>query len=178
MGDKIERAHPRYPVGWRATFRCASWEIAAKVAIANVSRRGMFLRTKNPPACGTTVALTLELPNGDSLQLDGVVRYAVEAGATDGREAGAGVELDARHDTDLRRIEDAARNEVAARGVTASAVGRITLSGLPALDEPALGTSGPMPTPKAEGSSPPVTANPPPPPHTSLLYSVHRRRRK
>lgn len=150
----------------------------------------MFLRTKHPPASGTTVELTLELPDGNSLRLDGVVRYAVEDGAPDGRVAGAGVELDARHDVELSRLEDAARNEQASREIVAGTLGRITLTMPPLpLDNDAVGTGPPIVVPTMASASAqrprtqppepePVMIPPPLPVESSTSYSMHKPRRK
>ena len=67
------RQHPRYDVDWRVTLKCPDWHHAGRVAASNASRQGMFLLTSRPPKVGTSVELTILLPNGQELTLRGRV---------------------------------------------------------------------------------------------------------
>ena len=89
----ILRADPRHPVTWKASIRCADWQAVERVAVINLSKGGMFVRTDHPPALGTPVEVVLVLPDGREERLQGIVRHHGGAGSP-GSMAGVGVEID------------------------------------------------------------------------------------
>jgi molecular chaperone DnaK len=108
--DKLLRVHERYPANWQADLRCESWAMVEHLSTVNVSKGGMFLRSKQPPEIGTTVQITLHLPDGDRLVLRGVVRHVkLNQGTGPGAPTGIGVEVDTRHRNELRALTEIAR---------------------------------------------------------------------
>lgn len=61
---------------------------------ANVSRKGVFIRTSHPLAVGEKVRLRLQLPEGDApFALDGVVKWVCTVRDKDRHPPGMGVEF-------------------------------------------------------------------------------------
>lgn len=134
--DPRTRAHPRFGVAWRVTWKCGDWKSAAHVAAANFSRGGMFLRSEQPPDVGTPVELTIELPNGMRLHVVGTVRHVVDAARArvEGRAPGAGVTFEEASEADLAVLEYVASTEGVNALAKKPAVGRLaqgTLDNLP-----------------------------------------------
>lgn len=79
------RSAPRYDAQFEVTF--ASKSEYLKEYTTNISRGGMFVKTKQPPPQGTTVSLTLKVPeSAQALTINVVVVHAVspEAGPVPG----------------------------------------------------------------------------------------------
>jgi molecular chaperone DnaK len=105
-----DRKHTRFKIDWRVTLSCDDWPAAARVAASNASRGGVFLLTDKPPPIGKIVELTIQLPDAGTLKLQGTVVHVVsqEQAAAEGRGAGIGVRIDARHEMDLVLLESMA----------------------------------------------------------------------
>ena len=97
---------PRYDVSWRARLNCPDWGFAVRIAALNASQSGLFLGTLKSPAPGTRVELSLALPNGKDLHLRGTVCRVVtpEQALSRGDSPGAGIQIDAEHDADMREV--------------------------------------------------------------------------
>jgi actin-like ATPase involved in cell morphogenesis/Tfp pilus assembly protein PilZ len=91
--------------------------MAGRLAAANASRGGLFLYTTKIPPIGTEVELSVQLPDGTRLALQGKVQHVVtaEQAAVQGGGAGIGVKFDAQHENDLLLLEQMA--EAAERAV-------------------------------------------------------------
>lgn len=97
------RHDPRQSVVWRGTVKFGAWSQVAQVA--NVSRRGLFLKTSTPPPVGSEVEVVLECPDGQRLVVRGVVRHrwlADDTGAI--VSSGAGIEIHAACSLELERL--------------------------------------------------------------------------
>ncbi len=81
--------------------------MAGRLAAANASRGGLFLYTTKIPPIGTAVELTVQLPDGTRLSLQGTVQHVVtaEQAAEAGGGAGIGVKFDDQHQSDLLLLE-------------------------------------------------------------------------
>ena len=92
------REDPRLALALEANLRCADWKNAERIATINVSRGGMFLRTARNVQVGARALLTLQLPDGSSLDLGATVRHVTRAAeGGEGRPAGVGVQILPEH---------------------------------------------------------------------------------
>jgi len=68
--------------------------MAGRLAAANASRGGLFLYTSKIPPIGTAVELTIQLPDGSRLALQGTVQHVLtaEQAAESGRARAEGDE--------------------------------------------------------------------------------------
>ena len=104
------REDPRLALALEANLRCADWQNAERIATINVSRGGMFLRTARPVKVGARVQLTIQLPDGSSLELGATVRHVSQAGDVgEGRPGGVGVQILPEHRNELRALVEIAR---------------------------------------------------------------------
>jgi len=116
--DTSKPLHPReerHEVHWRVQLRCADWRYAARVVALNASRAGVFIATSKPPEVGSTVELTLQLPDGSDLKVSGTVQHIVSPERALGMKCspGVGVRIDPRHQLDLSLLEQMALQEIA-----------------------------------------------------------------
>jgi molecular chaperone DnaK len=95
------RAFERFPVDWEALVQCSDWGSAERIAAANVSRGGMFLRTERRLEPGARVKIVMRLPEGADVVLLASVRH--------GQSGGVGVEVDATHRNELLALVEIAR---------------------------------------------------------------------
>ncbi|MBK6847993.1 MAG: Hsp70 family protein [Proteobacteria bacterium] len=113
MSDQRERRDPRYPVTWAVSIRAADWLEVQQLSTENVSRGGLFIRTRSQAAPGTRLQIELTLPDGTVFPADGEVIHciAAERARAEGVAAGIGVRFDARHAVDLYLLETAAAGQ-------------------------------------------------------------------
>jgi Tfp pilus assembly protein PilZ len=109
--DDNRRTAPRFPLDLQATLRCPNWQTAERIATANVSRGGMFLRTERPPAIGAKIQVTLELPDGRLVEVQSVVRHIVapEEAKRRGRAPGVGVQTLPEYTNEFKALVEIAR---------------------------------------------------------------------
>jgi hypothetical protein len=98
MGASLDRRDHRYQVRLSATLIARHGETA--LVTGDVSYRGVFLRTDDPPARRRLVRVRLELPPepgevtaGMPLAVDGMVANVIPPGDPGGRAPGAGIEF-------------------------------------------------------------------------------------
>ena len=105
------RSEERFPLDVQASVRCRDWKMAEKVATANVSKGGMFIRSTQAVEVGKPVEVTLQLPDGDELVLHGTVRHSFgpEEAAARGRPAGMGVAIGEVHQPKLQALIEISR---------------------------------------------------------------------
>jgi uncharacterized protein (TIGR02266 family) len=100
------RKDTRFPISRPVKIRCSNWDQAATVYTRDVSRGGIFLRSENPVEVGTPITVTLVLPDGNEISLEGEVAYALPKERAGPKGPGIGVrfrELDGEVKT---RFED------------------------------------------------------------------------
>ncbi|HEY1406807.1 MAG TPA: TIGR02266 family protein [Spirochaetota bacterium] len=71
----------------------------------NLSDGGVFISTPDPIAPGTELELSLKLPNGEFLNVTGIVRWTRDEGP-EGEPAGMGVEFATITDSDVEKIRE------------------------------------------------------------------------
>lgn len=103
------RVFERFPVDWQATVQCADWTVAERIAAANVSRGGMFLRTDRTFAVGARVEVTLKLPDASHVVMLASVRHLQAGDPASKLAAGVGIEVDAKHRNELCALVEIAR---------------------------------------------------------------------
>src|SRR5262245_26769489 len=118
MPDRSDRGGPkdraqRFPAEFRISVACREWSQVEKLATANASRTGLFIRAQKAPRVGAHLTLELELPDGNRLDLVGTVVHVVslDMARARGIPAGFGVKLLTEHDPDLVLLESMAHAE-------------------------------------------------------------------
>jgi Tfp pilus assembly protein PilZ len=98
------RAVPRWSM--QATLDGASEDALYAGLSYDVATGGIFVATYDHPPIGARVDMTLTLPDGEELSLDGVVRWIRDGiDASDGLPAGCGVECKGMPIRVLRTLE-------------------------------------------------------------------------
>lgn len=67
------RAHDRHPVTWAVD--CVADDTFLYASITNISEMGIFVRTTEPLAVGTEIALTFAPPGAEAFELRGTVQW-------------------------------------------------------------------------------------------------------
>ncbi len=70
----------------------------------NLSDGGMFISTPDPIAPGTELELSLKLPNGEFMNVTGIVRWTRDEDP-DGDPAGMGIEFASITDSEVNKIK-------------------------------------------------------------------------
>jgi uncharacterized protein (TIGR02266 family) len=119
----------------------------------DISRGGMFLRTKKVQPVGTKLALVLVLPDGIEFRLQGVVVHIVDGGGSSNKASGMGIEfLDLTPDLKQGLADYVLRTRHAANQTTPPPA---AADGFACHPEP---TSSPEPLPPLAGSGPGASA--------------------
>ena len=108
MGDaEARRSSRRYAVAWGVALEVDSWKNVGRLSTTNVSRGGLFVRSERYVELGTEVAVKLDLPDGRSLELVGVVAHAIstEQARQRGCAPGFGIRFHERHAGELSLLE-------------------------------------------------------------------------
>lgn len=84
----VARTDARHPMSRPVKVSCRSWEQFRTLYTRDISRGGMFLRTDKPLEIGTSVTLSLELPDAQLLELEAEVAHIAGPGATTGEGMG------------------------------------------------------------------------------------------
>lgn len=115
--DKNARKHHRYPVKWGVDIDVPDWQKVQTLTTDNISRGGLFVRTETKEIdIGSTVRVSLKLPDGMSVEVDGEVVHVIKAQENaEGHKtaAGFGVRFDEKHATDLSLLEAMAASHAA-----------------------------------------------------------------
>src|SRR5215471_13865114 len=116
--DRYRNRAERFPAEFRIGVACKEWAQVEKFVTANASRSGVFVRGQRAPEVGTQLTLTVELPDGSSLDLTGTVVHVVTAARAHerGGVAGFGVKLSSTHEADLVLLESMAQAESGGEG--------------------------------------------------------------
>jgi uncharacterized protein (TIGR02266 family) len=69
------RKDPRVPLAGGAEVKFSSWAAFYEVYSANISRGGMMLQMSKTPDVGDKIQVKLQLPMGDAIVLDAVVKF-------------------------------------------------------------------------------------------------------
>jgi type IV pilus assembly protein PilZ len=72
-GGAERREHDRYDVTWAVD--CVADDTFLYASIANISEMGIFVRTEQPLAIGTSLLLTFAPPGYESFKLEGRVQW-------------------------------------------------------------------------------------------------------
>ncbi len=90
------RQNKRYSLDAKLNVKCASWDKFADLFAADISREGIYINSKSLAPVGEVVAIELQLPEGKTLPLKGVVVRCidVELARRLGKPAGMGVRLE------------------------------------------------------------------------------------
>jgi len=106
MADFKDRVHKRFPFELAVEISAKDWEDVLHLTTDNISQGGLFIRTDEPPDVGSRLQITLQLPDGGELVVDGVVVHSITfERAWEGLAAGFGVRFDSKHDMDLGLLE-------------------------------------------------------------------------
>jgi hypothetical protein len=73
---------------------CKSWQQLSAIYARDLSRGAFFLKSKNPPAKGTAIRITLALPSGSAINLRGQIQAIYGDGEFDGRGPGIDIMLE------------------------------------------------------------------------------------
>jgi c-di-GMP-binding flagellar brake protein YcgR len=85
MDDR--RRDPRVPLRAEAEVRFTSWAIFQLIWTVNISQGGMQLElTGAEPKAGSQLSIKLTLPMGEPIELEAVVRHALEVSKKDAVE--------------------------------------------------------------------------------------------
>lgn len=112
-------------------LNCTSWQQLSAIHSRDLCRAAFFLKTQKPPVIGTLVRISLTLPSGTTLELQGAINAHIGPGELDGRGPGIDVALHKMPQSVLWLIESA-----------------LTSAGLPPAGMPSTGDAAlPSPTP-------------------------------
>jgi actin-like ATPase involved in cell morphogenesis len=109
------RRHRRYPVKWGVELSASSWEEVLQLSTDNVSRGGLFVQSQQTVEAGSRLRVTLKLPDGSRMEVEGVVVHATRPGDT--KVVGFGVRFDDKHAIDLDMLEATAASHAGGRNV-------------------------------------------------------------
>src|SRR3954468_7702197 len=82
MAEPTDKEQPRGPVNLRIKFRSASLDDFIDPSAVDVSRGGIFIRTREPLSVGTRLKLDFQLLEQGLLQGDGTVVWIRESDPT------------------------------------------------------------------------------------------------
>ena len=101
------RRHRRFSATMLVEISAHEWQDVMQLTTDNVSRGGLFIRADNPPAVGSSLSITLKLPNETSLKVGGKVVHAIDAetARARGQAPGFGVRFDEENTIDLNLLE-------------------------------------------------------------------------
>ncbi|MBI4510907.1 MAG: DnaJ domain-containing protein [Deltaproteobacteria bacterium] len=99
-------------------LRCSSWEQLASIYQRDLKRGAFFLRTQKPPSIGTVIKLSLCLPSGSVIHLEGQVSRHVTPNMSQTQSEGVELTLGTLPASVLWVIESAL--QAAAKGLGAS----------------------------------------------------------
>lgn len=129
MKPPEQREHIRYEVQWEVEVSTESWDDVLTLTTTSVSRGGLFLRSANPAEPGTSVKVSLTLPDGNTVKLVGDVVRTVPPEESDA--PGFAICFDPSRSSDLVLLESMAsafgspeRGDAAARSIKASVITR------------------------------------------------------
>lgn len=115
-GEK--RKEPRTAVRFAAEVRFSSWALFQLIYSVNVSRGGMSVELADAPAVGTPLTVRLNLPNGQQVSLESVVRHVTPLGKQAGGKPQAryqvGVEFSDTQEKKLEQIDELVRRHTSA----------------------------------------------------------------
>jgi uncharacterized protein (TIGR02266 family) len=117
----FQRRHERFALREQVQITIPSWSRLLDLQADDISQGGMFVRTEEPPARGERITVSITLPEGGTLELEGEVVHVVEARAG-GPRPGFGVQfvgLTAERKSALRRLVRHAMSHSAIDGATA-----------------------------------------------------------
>lgn len=102
MSDE-RRLHERYDVTWAVD--CVADDTFLFASIANVSELGIFVKTTEPLALGTSLTLSFAPPGHEAFKLTGVVAWVNPVRANgDNPNPGMGIRFEALHPLDRERL--------------------------------------------------------------------------
>ena len=117
MSDQDGRRHKRFPVHWAVDIEITNWNDALTLTTENISRGGLFVRAREPVLePGSAVSITLQLPDGARMSIDGEVVHSIPPDRAQGDHlpAGFGVRFDSES-PDLLLLEAMAASHAAGR---------------------------------------------------------------
>ena len=95
------REHKRFPASLEVRYTTDVGKDEHKGVVDDLGAGGTFVLTQTPPAVGTKVALTIEVPDSKDVHASGIVAW-VKTGP--GANAGFGVDFDPLEGDDGRRL--------------------------------------------------------------------------
>lgn len=129
MKPPEQREHIRYEVQWEVEVSTENWDDVLTLTTTSVSRGGLFLRSANPAAPGTSVNVSLTLPDGNTVKLVGDVVRTVLPDESDA--PGFAICFDPSRSSDLVLLESMAnafgspeRGDATARSIKAAVITR------------------------------------------------------
>ena len=158
---------PRTPVGLRVKLSYGSVDEFAERFATNISRGGVFIRTREPKPVGTQVDLEIRLATGESvIRSRGVVRWVAEANPKARPPVAPGMGIQFLHlDENSRQLVERMVGAREQRGTTAAASPLESMA--PPLAEPA--------APSPERTAAPGPPEPAPPgPAQAAFETPHR----
>jgi uncharacterized protein (TIGR02266 family) len=82
-----------------------SEDLISLSSTVDLSRGGIFISTPEPLESGSEVTLSINSPEGESIEVKGLVRWLREDEVADGK-TGMGIEFTDITDSDRKKIED------------------------------------------------------------------------
>jgi uncharacterized protein (TIGR02266 family) len=96
-----KRKHKRIPK--KIKSQVTAPDVLTYSTARNVSDGGLFISTPDPIAPGTEIELSLKLPDGEFVNITGIVRWTKDE-SDDGEPAGMGIEFETLSDENSSKV--------------------------------------------------------------------------